>query len=125
MKVALQQKYESSDDRYQYLNWLTSLPFLENKRAVLIHRPRAVATVAKSAVSKYPYLIASMWCGNSMVNSEHWTFLSAPPEEKIVCARCESMAVLNGLPSSDSLVGHHVHIGGVKAVIQCCKQEDE
>lgn len=125
MKVALEKRHNNTDNRYQYLQWLSCLPFLENKRAVLIHRPRAVATVAKSAVSKRPYLIATMWCGSSMVNSEHWTFLEAPPVEKIVCARCESLAVLSGLPSSASLAGAHVHIGGVKAVKYCCNKNEQ
>lgn len=123
-KVALELLKKSNDERYQYLQWKTCLPFLENSRAVLIHRPRAVATVSKSAVSKYPYLIAKMWCGNSMVNGEHWTFLAEPPIGKVVCARCEKMAIQAGLYSSDEICGKHVHIGGVKAVITCCTIKD-
>lgn len=122
MKLALQKKHETDDERYLYLNWTSCLPFLENKRAVLIHRPRAVATVAKSAITRYPYLISTMWCGTSMVHSEHWTFLETPPEGKIVCARCEALAVQNGLPASSELAGKHVHIGGVRAVKYCCKE---
>jgi len=122
-KVTLQNRRKINDVRYQFINWKSCLPFLENKRAILIHRPRAVATIAKSAVSKYPYMVADMWCGTSMCGQENWTFLSAPPEGKVVCARCEAMAVSQGLPSSDELVGHHVHIGRVRAVITCCKEE--
>lgn len=48
MKIALQNKHFTNDDRYQYINWKACLPFLENKRAVLIHRPRAISTVAKN-----------------------------------------------------------------------------
>lgn len=122
-KVALELLQETDDERYQYIQWKTCLPYLENSRAVLIHRPRAVATVSKSVISKYPYLIAKLWCGNSMVNSEHWTFLPEPPNGKIVCARCEAMAIQAGLDSSDEICGKHIHVGGVKAVITCCNIE--
>lgn len=123
MKIELKEKYRDKnyDDRYQFLNWKSALPFLENSRAVLIHRPKSVATVAKSAIYKYPYFVASMWCGATFTNDRCWTFLEAPPDGKIICARCEAMAVGQGLPSSDSLVGRHVHIGGVKAYVSCCK----
>jgi hypothetical protein len=123
MKIALQNKHFTNDDRYQYINWKTCLPFLENKRAVLIHRPRAISTVAKSAISKHSYLIAKMWCGTSMTNGENWTFLESPPDGKVICAKCEAMAIVNGFPSSYSLVGHHVHVGGVRAFITCCKED--
>lgn len=123
MKVELKEKYRKlhNDERYEFLSWKSALPFLENNRAVLIHRPRSVATVAKSCVSKYPYFVASMWCGATFVNDRCWTFLEAPPEGKIVCARCENAAVEQGFQSSDSLVGKHVHIGGVKAFATCCE----
>ena len=121
MKVALDIKYnKNKDDRYLFINWNSCLPFLENSRGVLIHRPRSVATVAKSAISKTPYMVATMWCGNSMCNSGNWTFLEVPPSNKIVCARCEEMAIQSGLPTSDELAGKHVHKGGVKAFVTCC-----
>lgn len=123
-KLRLERRHESNDPRYLYINWRSCLPFMENSRATLIHRPRAVATVAKSAIQKRPYLIATMHCGTSMVNSEHWTFLSEPPAGKIVCARCEALAVHSGLPTSDELCGRHVHIGGVKAFITCCQPKE-
>lgn len=126
MKVKLQTKRDKyPDERYLFINWKSCLPFLENSRAVLIHRPKSVSTVAKSVVSKVPYLVSTMWCGNTMIGSRHWTFLEAPPEGKIVCARCEAMAISHGLPSSDSLVGSHVHKGGVKAFITCCQLSTE
>lgn len=123
MKVMLETKHIANDDRYLYLNWRSCLPFLLNTRGYLIHRPRAIATVSKSAISKYPYLISSMWCGLTLCGGETWTFLEMPPENGIVFSRCEALALLNGFTSSSSLAGKHIHIGGVKAVATCCDVE--
>lgn len=47
-------------------------------------------------------------------------FLDSPPDDKILCARCEEFAAKNGLPSADSLAGRHVHVGRTIAAITCC-----
>lgn len=124
MKVALKQHRNPDDERYQFLNWKSCLPFVENKRGVLIHRPRSVVTVAKSVVSRTPYVCVDMWCGNRTVGGDY-TFLASPPNGKVVCARCEAIAIESGQQSSDNLAGHHVHIGGVRAVITCCPDTNE
>lgn len=49
-----------------------------------------------------------------------FSFLAAPPEDKILCARCEAIAVANGLPSAAELAGRHVHVGRTVAVMTCC-----
>ena len=52
-----------------------------------------------------------------------FTFLDAPPDGKLLCDRCETMALALGMPSADSLVGRHVHRGKVVAVQTCCVGE--
>lgn len=47
-------------------------------------------------------------------------YAGVPPDDRILCARCEAIAVANGLPSADELAGRHVHKGGVVAVATCC-----
>ena len=102
--------------------WSSCKPFVENSKAVLIHRPRMVAMHRIS--EKYrPHLAVSMWCGNTQTGTKKFTFLDAPPKGRIVCARCEEKATEAGLPSSTSLAGEHVHTGGVVAVAYCCTQE--
>ena len=98
--------------------WISCAPFIENSRGVLIHRPRNGATYN---LHKYPHIGISFWCGMSMSSDgKNITFLGAPPEGRILCARCEAFAVANGLPSADELAGRHVHKGGVVAVATCC-----
>lgn len=100
--------------------WTSSKPFVENKLAVLIHRPRHV-TIHKISDRWPAHLGLHCWCGNCMTGTTKFTFLDAPPEDSILCARCESAAVANGLPSASELVGRHVHVGGVVAVRHCCE----
>lgn len=97
--------------------WLSCLPFVENSRARLIHRPRAVATFHRL---QRPHIVVEFWCGMQVSSSKHLTFLPVPPESKLVCHRCEEKAVANSLPSTDELTGKHVHKGACVAVPTCC-----
>lgn len=99
--------------------WVTCRPFVENSRAVLIHRPREVTT-HKIGPKWNAHIAVHAWCGTTMTGTKKFTFLDAPPAGRIVCARCEDAAVGAGLPSSTQLVGEHVHTGGVVAVSRCC-----
>lgn len=99
------------------IQWTAAKPFIENTKAVLIHRPRHVTT---HRILGKSHLAIKCWCGNSFSGTKKFTFLDAPPDSKIVCARCEDAAVGAGMLSSEQLVGSHVHTGGVVAVLRCC-----
>ena len=100
------------------VHWKDSEPFIENKRGELIHRPRAICT-HKPAWGGPAYLVIKNLCGSSFTGYEHLSVLSKPPKGNYVCARCEQEAKKRGLPTSDELIGHHVHLGGVVAVRKC------
>lgn len=102
------------------VHWTACEPFLENTRGVLIHRIRHVTAIKTGARWK-THLAVRCWCGNSMTGTKNFTFLSAPPDGKIVCARCEDAAIEAGLPTSDQLAGKHVHTGGVVVARRCCE----
>ena len=102
--------------------WKSCSPFIENSRAALIHRPRSVTTVQHESKRWKAHLAIHNWCGNGFAGTKKFTFLDAPPDWKIVCAKCEAAAVEAGLPSSYEIVGRHVHTGGVAAVMYCCKE---
>ena len=104
------------------LPWASCLPFVENSRGILIHRPRSAATYT---MHKKPHIVISFWCGMHVSGGKNFTFLPKPPECRIVCQRCEELAVAAGLPSADALAGKHVHKGGVKAYRSCCAGEQE
>lgn len=99
--------------------WTACEPFVENTKAVLIHRVRYVTTHKISDRWK-PHLAVESWCGNSSTGTKKYTFLDKPPEGRIVCARCEDAAVKYGLPPSEHFANRHVHTGGVVAVARCC-----
>ena len=105
------------------LPWKTCEPFLENSRAVLIHRPRSIMTIQISERFS-PHIAIDCWCGNTMTGTKKFTFLAVPEPHKIVCARCEDKAVVAGLPTSSTLAGRHVHTGGVVPYRSCCTHQE-
>ena len=99
--------------------WATCTPFVDNKRAMLIHRPRAVITFTHM---KMPYISVQAWCGNHFTGDDKFTFLDSIPDGgKLLCARCEIMATQVGLPSADELNGQHVHLGKLLVKRTCCQ----
>ena len=116
MKIALQRP---KDVRHAAAVWRSCLPFVNNERAVLVHRPRSILTFN---IHRIPHLGVHYWCGNMSTGNKKFTFLATAPEEKPVCQRCEDAAVEAGLPSTDELCGAHRHKGVVVAVQTCCKE---
>ena len=108
--------------REKLLTWKSSLPFLDNSRAALVHRPRTVQTVT---IHKEPHIAVLNWCGNGFAGKRNLSFLAAHPEGKLLCARCEAQAVKAGLPSAAELTGRHVHLGKVVAVQVCCNNQEQ
>jgi len=97
--------------------WKLCLPFVDNKRALLIHRPRSVTTYA--LLGKH-YEAVEMWCGSGQTGRDKFDFQSTPTEGKLLCSRCEAKAVAAGLPSASEIAGRHVHEGKVVPVRTCC-----
>lgn len=107
--------------KHKIFPWSSCSPFVENSRGMLIHRPRSGATYN---LHRKPHISVSFWCGMATASSgTNLTFLTSPPEDKILCARCEAAAVAKGLPSADELAGRHVHVGRTVAVVTCCDAE--
>lgn len=100
--------------------WKEASPFIENSRAVLIHRPRYVTT-HKIGEKWKAHIAIECWCGNTFTGTKKFTFLDAPTKNKLVCARCEEVAVKRGQPSSEEISGNHVHFGRVIAQQICCQ----
>lgn len=100
-------------------HWSEVEPFLENTRAVLIHRPRYVAEHQIS--ERYSvHLAIEAWCGNGFTGRKQFTFLDRVPEGRLLCQRCEVAAFAHGQPSAESIMGAHVHLGRVVAQRTCC-----
>ena len=97
--------------------WSACLPFVDNERALLLHRPRSV-TIYKCG-NNPSHLAVNMWCGNTQTGTDKFTFIETYSGEKLLCARCEANATAQGLPSADLLSGRHVHQGKVIAVKTC------
>lgn len=118
MKLPLAAKPKS----LSFFDWTESEPFVENTRAVLIHRPRFVSEHKIS--DKYPFHLSVMcWCGNSFSGRKQFTFLDRVPSGRLLCQRCEVAAFSKGQPTAESLTGGHVHLGKVVAVQTCCAME--
>lgn len=101
--------------------WESCAPFVDNDRAMLIHRPRMV-TIYNCLGKKH--MAINSWCGNGFTGTKKFTFLDALDGRKFVCARCEAAATKAGLPSADELSGKHIHLGKVVAVQTCCDRNE-
>ncbi len=102
--------------------WESCAPFVDNARAMLIHRPRAVTIY--NCLGK-PHMAVNAWCGNGFTGTNKFTFLDSLDGSKFVCARCEAAAITAGLPSADELSGKHIHKGKVVAVQICCDKGEK
>jgi len=100
--------------------WKECSPFIENTKAILIHRPRYVTTHKISEKYK-SHIAVENWCGNTFTGTKKFTFLDAPPDGKLLCARCEAMALKSNMPSAESLAGKHVHLGRLVPQQLCCQ----
>lgn len=115
MKLPLKRR---KDARFG-IAWKEASPFIENLRAVLIHRPRYVTT-HKIGEKWKAHIAVECWCGNTFTGTKKFTFLDVPPSSKLLCARCEANAVNHGQPTAESITGRHVHIGRLVAQQMCC-----
>lgn len=105
-------------------HWSEVEPFVENTRAVLIHRPRCVAVHRIS--DKYaPHLAVETWCGTTYTGTKKFTFLTRIPKKRLLCERCEANATKHEQPSAESIMKRHVHLGRVVAQQTCCKPTKE
>lgn len=118
MLIKLDQPRETRPE-VRGMPWASCKPFVENSKAVLIHRPRTV-TMHRISEEYRPHIAVENWCGNTHTGGKKFTFLDSPPIGRIVCARCEENATKAGLLASSTLSGRHVCIGGVIAVSHCC-----
>lgn len=120
MKIALH-KFKTNRNFEKNLSpWKSCLPFVENKRGVLVHRPKAVATITLLGKS---HIAIVHWCGLHISGGDNLAFVSEPQTESILCARCEQVATKAGLESASGITGRHVHVGGVRAFTTCgCKK---
>lgn len=97
-------------------------PFLLNDRAQLIHRPIQV-TLHYTLSS--PHFSVHCYCRASFSSAKDLHLIEDVPDDRMVCLPCEQRAVLMGLPSTEEILGRHVHIGRLKAVRVCCNEEGE
>jgi len=101
------------------ISWVATKPFLDNRLAILIHRPRSVS-IHKIGDRWKAHISVECFCGTVFSGTKKFTFLDVPPEDRLLCVRCEDKAVKKGMPSADYLSGRHVHVGTVKAIKMCC-----
>ena len=111
------------DPRYTETPYGYAAPFFENPRGVLIHRVRALVEL-RCTYRKEPWWIVEYWCENSGSTNEADDGLLFDPGEKLVCARCEGLAVAAGEKTSSELAGRHVCVGKVRPVNLCCSTEN-
>lgn len=119
MMLPLERIKPHKDHAGKVQHWKSCEPFVLNSQGALIHRPRTGTTYN---IHKAPHVGFGFWCGmHASGGMGKFTILPAPPEDRILCERCEAAAVAHGLPSAYELAGRHVHVGRTIAVATCCQ----
>jgi len=108
-----------SDDS---IPWDLFAPFVFNPQARLIHRCRSIVT--HTGPVNPGRLIIDYWCGGCHYHGHdddlHFDF---PDVSRILCARCEAIAVVAGEKSADEICGKHIHVGGIVVEQYCCQKK--
>ncbi len=76
--------------------WRRSKPFFLSDLGTLVHRVRFAATHMRLQARSHDSV--EYWCGSS--SSVRGRFLDEPPENRLLCHRCEAQAVAHGQPSA-------------------------
>jgi len=98
--------------------WDMSAPFVSNPSAKLIHRVRTLHT--HNGIVSPGRLIIDYWCGGRHYCGTDDDLIFEVPNGRIVCERCELMAIAKGELSSSKLAGRHVHVGRMVVKQTCC-----
>lgn len=118
------QDYRNAEAGKHYLetlHWTMTLPFNSNPRGVLVHRVRIGHSFWKRG--QHSHDAVTYWCANSAVGGG-LNLTEVPPEDRLLCARCEQLAVEAGEPTAEELAGRHVCIGVMKPHRICCRNEE-
>ncbi len=121
MKVKLKQQPERPLSKANTKRWKESPPFIVSPRAILVHRVRFASTHFYNG--KKSHDSATLWCGNQFSHND-LEFMGQPPKGRLLCTRCEALAVKAGELSASMLAARHVHQGKLKAVRTCCLGEE-
>lgn len=110
-------------ERWLTLDWKKAAPFVVNPRAILTHRVKSVRSHFDDLTCEsHSHYSVDFWCGNGSSGSP--LLVEIPPEDRLLCARCEEVAVKAGEKSAEELAGRHVHIGELRAKRLCCLNEE-
>lgn len=109
--------HQAGDERFQQTDYAFAAPFFENPRGVLIHRVRSLFQLTFHGRS---WFIVEYWCENSARPEVVDSGLLFDPGVKLICRRCEALAVSKGQKTSSELAGRHVCTGMCIPVNTCC-----
>ena len=120
MKVKLRLIPPAEARRLRYRQHTHAAPFVVSERRWLIHRPRYVHTHLDGN-GKDQHSSVECWCSTV---AHDYDLTDNPPRDRLLCAMCEAKAVAAGEPSAKKLAGRHVHIGRMKPVRLCCRNNE-
>ena len=106
-------------------HWDRSLPFFRANAGILFHRVAYVQDFLRGD-GKVRHTAVHYLCNNTGFVDRGAEFVADPTKAgRLVCSFCEFQAKHRGMPSADELVGHHVHVGRLRAVQSCCCDHNE
>lgn len=120
-QIDMQQLPASEEDLLHFRQWKKAAPFMVHPRRHLVHRVRRARTYIDGN-GKPRHDIAEFWCGATGSGQPVTEFLTDKvPKDRLLCARCESVAVSHGQVTAAKLCGRHVCTGRMVVQRQCCQ----
>lgn len=111
-------EYAARDDGvHGHKLWDTAPPFNANPRGILAHRIKTVTTHFRNG--EFSHLSVDYWCNNCTCG----VCLVEDPGDRLLCSRCEGLAVAAGEQPASALGGRHIHVGELRAVRLCCRND--
>jgi hypothetical protein len=119
IKCRPSERDERSERDGSAILWRQCPAFNVNPRGILIHRIKSGMTHIHGSSH---HDSVDYWCGNC-TNGEGVMVASKPPADKLLCERCERLAIEAGEPTAEALAGRHVCVGVMKAFRLCCRND--
>ena len=105
-------KFDKRELGENVTHWVSSKPFVRNCSGQLTHRPKYAYSQKMSFGALWFHV--GYWCGAQANGAKKLSFIDKPDESEPLCPKCEAMALKNGYPSADLVVGSSVYISNTK-----------
>lgn len=126
-KTSYPEETDRSNAHYVYHKLYDEGPaFAINSRGVLVHRIRKCKDLIFVDSNELSHSHVTYFCGGGANDSGNITYTDEIPKGRVLCARCEAVALTENEKSAEAITKkRHVCKGGVRVFRTCgCSNDD-